>query len=304
MTHSRITAALRRMAGASESLRKAVGLVPGLDPISQYLRGGRLPWSPGYSKFKNQLIREIFANPELMERFRQDLALPEGFGPRLDERVVECPWTVAHIRPGKGRILDAGSVFNTPLILELPEVNDRTLFIYSRELDSIHLNPRVSYIHGDFREPVLRDELFETVVCISTLEHVGMWPTPKPPYEESLAKPQPPKDHFAYRVALSEFRRMLIKSGQFLLTVPFGRYEDHDWQQQFDAKGIQDIIAAFGGECRTETYYRYCPEGWQKATRDECAECSYFNIVRTPQFNPDYAAAARAVACLELIRTS
>lgn len=272
--------------------------------ITQYIEGGRIPWSPGYSKFKNQLLIETFANPELMELFQKDLSLPEGYGPRIDERVVECPWVIAHLRPGSGKILDAGSVLNTPIILDLPQIRERTLVIYSLEMDSLHLNPRISYLHGDFREPILRDETFTTIVCISTLEHVGMWPAPKPPYEISLAQPQPSKDLFSYRDVLAIFRKLLVPGGQLLLTVPYGRAEDQGWLQIFDAKGVADIKAAFAGECRTETYYKYHAKGWQKAAAGECADSAFYNLVLTPEIQPDYAAAARAVACLEFIRTS
>jgi hypothetical protein len=282
---------------------RRMAVVAGLDPISRYVRGGRRPWSPGYSKFKNQFLQDVLADPLTMQCFREHRPLPAGFGPRLDERVVECPWVIAHLRPGTGRILDAGSVLNTPLLLELPALKPRRLVIYSLEMDWITLDPRISYIHADFREPLLGDETFETIVCISTLEHVGMWPIPKAPWAEALARPQPAVDRFAYRDALAEFRRLLVKGGQLLITVPFGRAEDHRWLQQFDAAGIADIVAAFGGDCQTETYFRYSADGWQLATGPECADRSYFNIVRARDFDDDYAAAARAVACLELVRT-
>jgi hypothetical protein len=106
----------------------------------------------------------------------------------------------------------------------------------------------------------------------------------------------------AYREVLRTFHRWLKPGGQLLLTLPYGRFEDHEWLQQFDADGIRDVIASFGGDCRTETYYRHHPEGWQKASAEECSECSYHNLVRRSDFDPDYAAAARAVACLELVR--
>lgn len=283
-------------------IKRVVNRVAGLDPIGRYQQGGRLPWSEGYSKVRSQIIRAAFQDADLMERFRAGGPLPPAYGPRMDERVIECPWTIAHLRPGRGRILDAGSVMNKPLFLDLPQIKERTLFIYSLDMNWIHLNPRVSYIWGDFRDPVLKDELFETIVCISTLEHVGMLPIPKLPYQPPKG-PLPPTDRLAYRPVLREFRRMLLPGGQLLLTVPFGRAVDLQWQQVFDAAGVHDIVATFGGECRTESYYRYRAEGWQKATAEECADCEYYNaIVRMPDYDPDHAAAARAVACLELIR--
>jgi hypothetical protein len=268
----------------------------------QYLRRGRIPWTPGYSKYKNQQLIDTLADERLMGIFACGDRLPDGYGARLDERVVECPWTVAHLRDGDGLILDAGSVLNSPIFLERPELRDRRVVVFSLVLDWLHLHPNVSYVHGDFREAFFREELFDSIVCISTLEHVGMWPIPTPPFEESLAKPQPTIDYKAYRGVLQTFRSLLKRGGKLLLTVPFGRYEDHRWLQQFDQDGIADIVRSFEGECRTQTYYRHEADGWQVARPEDCAQCEYHNLVTMPEFGPDLAAAARAVACLELVR--
>jgi len=292
---SHVRRILRRL-GTAEPPKAYTKLV-----IQQYLDSGRIPWSPGYSKFKNQTLINTFADPVLMSAFAQGERLPPGYGPRLDERVVEYPWALSKLHSGPGRILDAGSVLNAPFILDLPMLKGRTLYINSLVMDHVRLDPNISYLHSDFREQVFRPGLFKTIVCISTLEHVGMWPIPTPPFEESLAKPQPEKRLNDCMDVLRYFRELLAPDGQLLLTVPFGKYEDHDWLRNFDAKWIDAFKASFGGICRSETYYRYRAEGWQTATQEECADASYHNMVRTKEWGPDYAAAARAVACLELI---
>ena len=33
----------------------------------------------------------------MLDRFAQGLALPEGYAPRLDERVVEYPWVLSRL---------------------------------------------------------------------------------------------------------------------------------------------------------------------------------------------------------------
>lgn len=266
-----------------------------------YVRNGCKPWSQGYSKFKDQFIREVLANDDLMRRFREAAPLPENYGPRLDERAVEYPWVISRLRPGQGRILDAGSTFNTPLILDRPEVSDRTLIIYTLYTDWITLRPNVSYLFGDLRETLFKDELFDSIVCISTLEHIGMGLDIR---KYSLQSPFPEADYDSHKQVLREFYRLLRPGGQLLLTVPFGRYEDHGWLQQFDQKGVQAFEAAFGGTLSTATYYRYQAEGWSLATPDECADAKYFNIHATPEFDQDYAAAARSVACLEYIKAA
>lgn len=267
------------------------------NPIEAYISGGRVPWSPGYSKFKSRLIRETLSDPEFMARFALGRPLPDGYAPRIDERAVEIPWTLSRL---SGRaVLDAGSVLNEPMILESRYLSGRSLVVYSLDFSAVYYYPRVSYIRGDFREPIVRDGIFDSIACISTLEHVGMWPIPKAPFADSLGKPQPPKQPFAYREALAAFGRLLAPGGRLLLTVPFGRKEDHDWLQQFDLAGIEDIKASFGGKVLGETYYRCSAEGWQTAAAEDCSGCRYHNAVRQPEFDADFAAAARAVACLE-----
>lgn len=264
---------------------------------SPYVRQGRQPWSPGYSAFKNAFIDRVLRDPALMRLFAEDDRLPPQWGPRLDERVVEYPWVFSRLRPA-GAILDAGSTFNSKLILAQPAVQGRKLVIYTLEADYITLDPNISYVFDDLRDTPFKDALFDSVVCISTLEHIGFgldyrrWSKDNP-YPE--ARPD------SYREALREFARLLKPGGQLLLTVPYGRREDHGWLQQFDAAGVESIKAAFGGRVAGEQYYRYTAEGWQVARPEDCADLTYYNIHAQPEFDADYAAAARAVVCLELV---
>ena len=69
-----------------------------------------------------------------------------------------------------------------------------------------------------------------------------------------------------------------------------------------DAARITDVIDCFAPRTSQITYYRYLPDGWHLSTAADCADCRYFNIHATRQHDPDYAAAARAVACIEATR--
>ncbi len=286
-----------------ERLRRAPARQPAaVDPISQYLAGGRIPWSPGYSKFKDQLLRKMLSNVALMRAFATGAPLPENYGRSIDERIVEIPWVLSRLRPGEGRVLDAGSVLNVPFLLREPPLQGRRLYVFSLELDYVELNSLISYIHDDFRERVFREGLFDTIVCISTLEHVGMWPIPKAPYAESLARPQPRKQLAAYREVLAEFFRLLAPGGQLLLTIPVGVKEDQDWLQIFSVADVLDMGSAFAGQLAALDFYRHSNEGWFKASAEDCTDARYYNMVKTPTPAADGAAAARAVACLELVR--
>jgi SAM-dependent methyltransferase len=175
----------------------------------------------------------------------------------------------------------------------------RDIAIYTLETDVVVHRPGVRFVYGDLRTLAFADESFAAVVCISTLEHVGMAQS----FAYSAANPFPDARPDDALIGLGELRRVLQPGGRLLLTVPFGRREDHGWLQQFDSAGIARLIEAFGGAVRTETYYRYRADGWQVATAADCADASYFNIHATPAIEPDGAAAARAVCCLELIRS-
>lgn len=269
------------------------------DLIAKYLSGRREPWSEGYGKYKNKLLNETFNDADMMRRFREGAPLPQGFGSRIDERCVEYPWVLARLAETPGRVLDAGSTLSAENILRAPQVAGREILIYTLMTDWITLDPKISYIFGDFREMMLRDRIVDAVVCISTLEHVGMGQDYKKYNTTNLPLDF---DLYAYRHAMFELHRVMAPGAKLFLTLPFGVKENHGWLQQFDREGIRDVIAAFPGTCTAETYYLYSADGWQVSSAEEAAGAKYFNIHAANGFDPDYAAAARSVACLELTR--
>jgi hypothetical protein len=265
--------------------------------IARYLAGGREPFCDGYTEYKESQLRVILAAPSLVDTFRRGDALPQGFGARLDERIVEYPWVLARLGESNGLIVDAGSTFNKRTLLDLPMLKDRRILVYTLETDWITYDPRLSYMFGDLRDMLLRDGAAETLVCISTLEHVGFT------YEYktySRRNPWPSSTPESYLDAVREFSRVLAPGGHLLLTVPYGRREDHGWLQQFDAAMIASVKVAFGGHTAAETYYRYVNGQWRTSTAEACAELSYFNIHETGSFEEDGLAAARAVCCIDL----
>src|SRR5205823_207191 len=137
----------------------------------------------------------------------------------------------------------------------------------------------------DLRSIALQDASVETVACISTLEHVGMAQS----FTYSAERPYPLARPEDARTALAELRRSLTPGGRLLLTIPYGRREDHGWLQQFDLAGIRGLIDAFCGDVASETYYAYAADGWQRSTADACADARYFNVHATPAIEPDGA---------------
>lgn len=267
--------------------------------LDAYRESDRQPFfAPGYTVAKEHLVLDALGDPTLRAAFATGGRLPDGYGVGFDERVVEYPWVFSRLQP-EGLIVDAGSTFNKQRLLDSDLLRDRRLVIYTLETDWITLTNRVSYLFGDLRDSVLKDDVAGSLVCISTLEHVGFT------YEYtrySQSNPWPHAEPESFRDAIREFRRLLRPGGQLLLTVPYGRYEDHGWLQQFDAGRLAAIVDEFDGVLKASHFYRYRPAGWQIADAADCAELGYFNIHERKRFDEDGAAAARGVACLELIR--
>jgi SAM-dependent methyltransferase len=266
--------------------------------VERYQENGRVPWSAGYTEVKRRAIAAAIGDRAVVERFASRQPLPAGFGARIDERIVEFPWVLSKLPDGPARLLDAGATLNHVPILKHPRMAEKRLLFVALAPTHVEVSPGVSYLYDDLRHLIVRDDVFDVVTCISTLEHVGLDNTQlyigDPQYAEH--------DLDGYVPALHHLRRVLKPGGRLLLTVPYGRAEDHGWLQQFDGSGIERVKQAFGGQFLEETYYRYSSDGWQLAPAEACADATYYDYHADPTPQPDGAGAARAVCCLELRR--
>jgi len=274
----------------------------------QRFRYGRIvPGSGPYGRYKRDFLQLALANTELLERFRQNRALPDGYGIGLDERCVEYPWLFAQLARGAERLLDAGSVLNHDFLLDHPILSAKTIDILTlAPEESCFWRRGISYLFGDLRDIPMREGFYDSIVCLSTLEHVGcdnVGYTGVNRYRED--RPE------GFVDALRELRRVLRPEGTLFLTVPYGRYRHLGWLQQFDCRLLERAVAAWHASCAPEvTFFRYTVGGWSRAEAEECSECDYVDLVgryraghRFPApAEPDLAAAARAVACLRLVK--
>lgn len=273
---------------------------PSPDPVEDYLRGGRVPWSRGYIAYKHRFVASVLADPDRMASFRDRSPLPPGYGVGLDERCVEFPWALARL--GEGPLLDAGSTLNHGFVLESPQLATRPVVLTTLAPEAeCHWQAGHSYVFADLRDLPFRDGWFGTVACLSTLEHVGF------DNAAFTGRTSQASDPTAYRAALQELRRVLRPGGRLLLTVPFGPYGDHGTFQLFDEALLESAVQAFGPCLSVErTWYRYRADGWQAATAAEAADAGYVGWIMDQRgpfpVQPDNAAAARAVACVKLVR--
>jgi SAM-dependent methyltransferase len=250
------------------------------------------PWAERYVAAHRTFVGAMLDDDRMVARFATGEQLPPDYGLGLDERVVEYPWVFA--QQLFGRVLDAGSTFNHAHILDrlLPSLD--ALHIVTLAPEEIAFTERgVSYLFADLRELPLRDGLYDAVVSISTLEHVGM---DNSSYGAAPGRSNDPD--LELRRALGELRRVACPGGRLLVTVPYGRPDDHGWLRQFDAAAIAGLVKDLGTANAAVRVYAYEPSGWQLSSLDDAAEMSYYAEPAAPPPAPDGAVAARAVACI------
>jgi len=282
-------------------------LIPDWLKIIIFKIGGRKPWNKGYFTFKFKYIKETINNQQIMKKFKDKENLPPKYGYALDDRVVEYPWVLSRISVlNNGSLLDAGSTLNFKEILESPALKNKRITI-------INLNPEencfwqkgISYVFGDLRNLPFKDNCFDYITCISTLEHIGMdnvLYTKDSKYKEEKI--------FDFEKAILELKRVLKEEGKLFITIPFGKYQNLGRFQQFDSKLVKRVLEVFGPKEYKVNYYKYAKESWNVSNERECQDAEYFDIFKTKyfdrksslDFDSDFAAASRAVACLELVK--
>lgn len=253
-----------------------------------------VPWTPEYGRRHHDFLCAILDDPDFLAKFGQSDRLPKGYGVSLDERVVEYPWALA--RCSRGRTLDAGSTLNHAHVLDrfLPVVEP--LSIVTRAPEAVAYPERgIAYTYADLRELPFEDRAFDSVVSISTLEHVGMDnagygvldPLSQDPTGETVR-------------AAQELVRVLVPGGHLLVTVPYGERENHGWFRQFDQLDVELLISAIAPASCEVTIYAYDASGWQLSSLGAASHARYRDYTQTPTPARDRAAAARAIACLDM----
>ena len=254
---------------------------------------GSRPWSPGYYTAKKRTIRSAID----AGLFKRSADLPPNYGRGLDERVIEYPWLFAQLEEEPGRVLDAGSVLNYHFLVSRPPVKNAHLTIMTLAPENrCYWNRSISYVFGDLRTPFFSDGLFDVVVSVSTIEHIGLDNTRLYTSDAALKE----TDANGFVAAIDQFKRVLKPGGVCLITVPFGKRVVRDWYQVFNAQLVQEVVDAFQPVEYTIEYFGYSQNGWSRVRPEQIAEAEFYDIHEGKRIGADSAAAARGVACLRL----
>jgi hypothetical protein len=276
----------------------------------RYLSSGMPPFTSGYHFHKWDVIRNTLADANLMETFKLGGTLPKNFGRRLDERVVEYPWLLSRLASTPGTLLDAGSALNFQALLDLPVFKEKTVHIVTLHPEAHCFWKRsVSYAFADLRDLFVRDNFYDDIVCISTLEHIGL---NTEIYTNERVEQLEVEN---YKHAAAELWRVLKPGGHLYLTVPFGKACELDWLQQFDSSMVQDLVEQLGPSEVSVTHYRYDADGWKLSNESECRHAEYTapekwgvaEFLKEGQASHEELgegtpAAAGAVVCLDLLK--
>lgn len=246
-------------------------------------------------------FKQIYINRLLSKKF-DPMNQEIHFGKYFDERVIEYPWILKNISKSSSKILDAGSVFNFKYLLDYLDLEKTDLFISTLAPEKkSYTEKSISYIYEDMREICYRDNYFDCIFCISTLEHVGMDNTLL--YTDDSSKKEAIKD--SYIEVITELRRVLKPKGKLFLTMPYGNNKNYGWLQTFDESMVDNIISEFSPSSLKKDYFKYTHNlgGWQKYQSLDSSNIDYFDFNDfNRDFSSDRAIAAEGLIVLELTK--
>lgn len=149
------------------------------------------------------------------------------YQPGFSEQTIEYPLFYQSIEPGVHTVLDFGCVENI-LPIVLCNLGYEVYGLDFQEYPFTH--PKFQFIRADvlsWNPPI---EKFDTVVSISTVEHVGL------SYSGDPENPQ------GDRIAVENLWKSLKKKGKLFITLPAGSPHTERGYRTYDSKSIQKLV--------------------------------------------------------------
>lgn len=201
----------------------------------------------------------------------RDIVLPEYFAAGLNERAVELTIARMLYKPGLA-VLDVGHANATTchrrFLGALPEPRNITGIDIA---DPVYNAARYykSSVRADITAHPFENNSFDLIWCISTLEHFGM---DNAHYTDSFKI-----DRNLASTSMIEMVRMLRPGGHLLITVPFGRFEDHGWLINYDAEHWRKLLDLVRDQTKTTAiYFKHTfSRGWHKTDPEDLRYTGY-----------------------------
>lgn len=173
---------------------------------------------------------------------------------RCSERIVEVPFVHRNLPyPFRGRVLDVGYL-ESEVTFQLASLGFETWGIDIRP--QVLKFPGIHAVQGDVRQYPFPDAYFDTVIVLSTVEHIGL-----KAYENKSYDPEGDVH------ALQAVHRVMSPDGRLLLTVPFGRHGKTGWYRVYDHDALLSLLTRARFKIETEDYWsakgiQWVPGSW------------------------------------------
>lgn len=178
----------------------------------------------------------------------------------LNERIVEYPFihsNLGDVKQGEN-IIDVGAgASRLPIELASRGFNIWTIDLNPHAFPRKH--PCFTPTQGDIRRTGFKDNFFDKVIAVSTVEHIG------------LEKGE--RDHEGDKKALREILRIIKPGGEVLVTVPFGRQAIAHLTRIYDLPSLQELFSGF--EIKRVEYAMEREGNWVPASVEEVKNIAF-----------------------------
>ncbi len=203
--------------------------------------------------------------------FPNSILLPAHCGSGLPERVIELLLARLTFQSEK-EILDVGHAYamqcHRQMISDLPKRKSITGIDIADP--SYNTTPYyVRTVKASITNAPFQSNTFDIIWCISALEHFGM-------DNSGYTKDSVVEGQMAAR-ALCEMVRVLKPEGQLLVTVPYGKSENHGWFRNFDQNSLTELLNSVRSDVLAHKWFFHHlrNSGWALATPEDLVEVSY-----------------------------
>lgn len=166
--------------------------------------------------------------------------------PRYYDRAIEYPWVLKNVALKKGSFLDVGSTVGKLFRQHLP--NEVTVYALNTEKEQrFSEEENIKHVVGDIRNTDFKDNTFDLITCISTLEHIGV-----------SGRYNIKEDKGGDLKAMNEMFRILKKGGRLLVTVPYGCEDVLPLNKLYNSSRIKKLFEGY--KIISSTYQKYNSE--------------------------------------------